>query len=95
MNLRIWGSFSGFCSTWAKILPESSCKRTIWAEIVGSAILSSSRFISAMAFLPSSIILSSSALPVDFGSSGTSSTVLGHSSRATMPITAAAPAAST
>ena len=39
------------------------------AEIPGSAMLSSSRFISAMASRPSFIILSNSALPVEGSSS--------------------------
>ena len=65
MNRRIWGSFSGWAFTSSKILALTCSSRTMSAEIPGSAMLSSSRFISRMASSPSRIILSSSALPVE------------------------------
>lgn len=92
MNLRICGSFSGLAFTQSKILPEISSSRSIWRLIFSSLMDSFRRFISAMARLPSEIILSSSALPVGSGFSSTSSTTSLQKSRA-MRYTAADAAA--
>ena len=65
MKRRIWGSFAGSSFTRAKIFSDTCWSRTMSAETAASSMLSSRRFISAMARRPSLSILSRSALPVD------------------------------
>ena len=65
MEQSLGGSFSGVRRTSSKIFWETCSSRTMSAEIPGSAMLSSSRFISAMASRPSRIILSRASFPVD------------------------------